>query len=451
MQDSADWLKKEILESLAGDEASPAFTVAGSDGQPSRFDVTGLAASAMGAALAALRGFVDPGDSTPFSVDRALASHWFDASIEPQGWQLPPIWDAIAGVYRTKDDNWIRIHTNASSHRAAALRVLDCEASRDRVAETISRWDSNALEQAIVDADGCAAVLRSATEWNNHPQGKAVKSEPLIAWSQTNDAPRENRSTASRGSLDGVRILDCTRVLAGPVSTRFLAGFGADVLRIDPPDWQEDNVVPEITLGKRLATLDLKSPEGRAVFLSLLSEADVFVHGYRPGALDAVGLGQEQRLSANPQLIETTLSAYGWSGPWAKRRGYDSLVQFSSGIAYLPPDDGAPISLPVQALDHATGYLMAASVLRALRLRDERGECWSARLSLARTASLLQATESETTAPPLRSLTDADWQETEEQTDWGKARRLRFPVDSTWAQPTWTLPARSLHSDTPRW
>ena len=451
MTNSSDWLKAQILENLVGNEVSAPFAVNGSSGLPSRFDVTGLASSAMGAAFSELRCFVASDSDTPFVVDRALASFWFDKSIQPVGWQLPPVWDAIAGVYRAEDGKWIRIHTNAVLHREAALRVLDCESTRDQVRQQIRQWDSKALEQTIVDAGGCAAALNTADEWHQHPQGVSVGKEPLIAWDQTGEADKSGLPAKPRGTLRGIRILDCTRVLAGPVSTRFLAGFGADVLRIDPPGWREDNVVPEITLGKRLATIDLKSSEGRSIFLSLLREADVFVHGYRPDALEAIGLGQEQRLRANPRLIETTLSAYGWSGPWAKRRGYDSLVQFSSGLAYQPTDESEPISLPVQALDHATGYLMAASILRALRLRYENGQCWSAKLSLARTAKLLQATESEATQSPLRSTSHSDWQENEEPTDWGAAKRLRFPVDASWAQPTWRLPARSLHRDRPIW
>jgi crotonobetainyl-CoA:carnitine CoA-transferase CaiB-like acyl-CoA transferase len=199
-------------------------------------------------------------------------------------------------------------------------------------------------------------------------------------------------SRAVSYGLKDVRVLDLTRVLAGPVATRFLAGFGANVLRIDPPWWSEPGVEPEVTIGKRRAGLDLRNVDDRSRFEALLARADVLIHGYRPGALDGLGLGASRRREIAPALIEVSLNAYGWTGPWRGRRGFDSLVQMSSGIA----DEGMrrteaayPVPLPVQALDHATGLLMAAAALRALRLRRDTGKVLSARLSLARTAAML--------------------------------------------------------------
>ncbi len=162
--------------------------------------------------------------------------------------------------------------------------------------------------------------------------------EPLVAFE-----PGSNRS-ASRWAprpgraLAGLRVLDLTRVLAGPVATRFLAGFGADVVRIDPPGWDEPALEPEVTLGKSCARLDLRRDADRATFERLLSGADVLVHGYRPGALDGLGYGAAARQSLAPGLVEVCLDAYGWTGPWAGRRGFDSLVQMSCGIAQAGQD-----------------------------------------------------------------------------------------------------------------
>ncbi|MEC7257472.1 MAG: CoA transferase, partial [Pseudomonadota bacterium] len=270
-----------------------------------------------------------------------------------------------------------------------------------------------------------------------------------IDWTQIGDGPKPART-----GLKGCRVLDLTRVLAGPIATRLLAGFGADVLRIDPPTWDEPGVVPEVTIGKRRAGLDLRRAEDREAFEALLAKADVMVHGYRPGALDGLGYDAETRQRLRPGLIDVRLNAYGWDGPWAGRRGFDSLVQMSSGIAAEGMKRAGaerPVPLPVQALDHATGYLIAAAVLRALRLRAQTGAGWSARLSLARTAALL-------TSGGAGDFTGGDLRETPEdlapeieQTAWGPARRLRFPVTLSGKGPDWRIPAGHLRVDPAQW
>ncbi|WOJ97404.1 CoA transferase [Congregibacter brevis] len=435
---------------------SPTSAVTGDDdlaALPSCFDVTGLAVASIGAACAELAALAGRPSDQQVVVSRRLASLWFGMSIRPQGWEMPPVWDAIAGLYRSKD-NWIRLHTNAPHHRHAALDVLSCEAIREDVAARVSQWTAEDLEREIVGNGGCAAALRSKEEWDAHPQGVASQEEPLIAWT-------EGESTASALSfgteslpLKGLRVLDCTRVLAGPVCTRLLAGYGAEVLRVDPPGWDEANVEPEVTLGKRMTTLDLRESADKQCFEKLLASADVFIHGYRSDALEGLGLGDERRRAINPALIDVSLSAYGWTGPWATRRGYDSLVQMSSGIVHegmLRGDGKTPTPLPVQALDHATGYLMAAAALRALRVRREAGTALSARLSLARTAVLLKGTVRNGTSVAFTDEDIADLTTDLESTYWGPARRVRFPVIEGLAPPNWRHPARPLHSDASEW
>jgi hypothetical protein len=442
-------LTEQITAALSVAGLGPTrFNETGEGSWPSAFAVSDLAVAAIGAACAEVASL--SGRKTPVDINRRLASLWFSLTVQPQGWDLPPVWDDLAGVYRASD-GFIRLHTNAPHHKAAALRTLNCKADRSAVEATVAKWSASALETAIVAQNGCAARLMSLDDWRAHPQGRAVNSEPLIAWTRHSAAPATWVSGPTSYPLTGLKVLDLTRVLAGPVCTRTLAGFGADVLRIDPPGWGEALVETEVTPGKRLATLDLKTAADREIFLSRLKEADVLVHGYRKDALETLGLGADVRRAANPGLIDVALNAYGWAGPWSDRRGFDSLMQMSSGIAHtgmIWKNSDTPVPLPVQALDFATGYLMAAAVLRALRVRLETGEALSARLSLARTSALLASVPADNDGAGFDPVTDDDVSAGVEHTDWGPARRIRFPAD---LPMSWSTPARRLHSDPPRW
>ena len=296
--------------------------------------------------------------------------------------------------------------------------------------------------------------MRSIAEWNRHAQGRAVAAEPLVHMAAAEPAARPTWSLSPERPLHGMRVLDLTRVLAGPIATRFLAGYGAEVLRIDPPDWDEPGVVPEVTLGKRCARLDLRESRGRARFEALLPRADVLLHGYRPGALDRLGLDSAARRRLSPGLIDVALSAYGWLGPWAARRGFDSLVQMSAGIAERGMTwRGAdkPVPLPVQALDHATGYLMAAAAIRGITCRMKQGNGVEARLSLARTAKLLIEHATDREEEPFAPETESDRSAEIELTDWGKAQRILPPLRIGDAAMRWNHPARQLGSAAPRW
>jgi hypothetical protein len=311
----------------------------------------------------------------------------------------------------------------------------------------VAQWAKSDLEQAVVAAGGCAAEMRSWKQWQAHPQGQAVNAEPLIQFNVGGSPTAKPWQGSVAQPLAGIKVLDLTRVLAGPIASRFLAGLGADVLRIDPPTWNEPGVVPEVTLGKRCARLDLHDKADRAVFESLLKDADILLHGYRADALERLGYGIAQRQALAPGLIDVCLNAYGWSGPWQNRRGFDSLVQMSSGIA----DAGMhwkkadkPTPLPVQALDHATGYLMAASAIKLL------GHGGSARLSLARTAKLL-IEHGAGTNEPLRAEDDHDQGMLIEQTPWGPAHRLQVPLKITGTPLQWALPAGELGAHRAQW
>lgn len=421
---------------------------------PSAFPVTALAAGSVGAACLALSELVGTvGDAPRVAVDRRLASLWFGWSIQPIGWPLPMVWDRLAGDYHARD-GWIKLHTNAPHHRAAALKVLDCAGDRDAVAKAVKTWSAQELESAVVEAGGCAAALRSCSAWARHPQGQAVASEPLIALTSYSDAKPSRWSPRPERPLAGLKVLDLTRILAGPVSTRFLAGYGTDVLRIDPTDWDEPGVIPEVTLGKRCARLDLQADADRRTFERLLARADVLVHGYRPGALDGLDYGAAVRRKLNRDLIEVSLDAYGWTGPWNGRRGYDSLVQFSSGIADAGmawKEAERPVSLPVQTLDHATGYLLAAAVIRQLISRQHGETLASARLSLARTAALLVSLRDEASDAHWAEVSPGDIAPAIETTPWGEAKRYHPPAHIVDAPMRWERGAALLGSSVPAW
>ena len=390
----------------------------------SAYPVSSLATAAIATAADALAALIGGRHAT---VDRPLADAWFKQALAPVGWTIPSPWDPIAGDYPAMDA-WLRLHTNAPHHREAALRVLGVPAERDAVARAVAAWRADELESAVVAAGGCAATMRTPDDWARHPQGASVAREPLIAVERTGRGTDRWTPDPSR-PLAGIRVLDLTRVLAGPVATRLLGGLGADVLRIDPPDWDEPAVVPEVTLGKRSARLDARAGAGRERLVELLGDADVLVSGYRDGVLASLGLDRGERGRIRPGLVDVALTAYGWTGPWAGRRGFDSLVQMSAGIAgtgMRAAGAEKPVPLPVQALDHATGWLMAAAALTGLRNRSADGSGTVARLSLARTAAALEGARAsggadETADPgalPDQGIT----------TPWGEARLLHPPL-----------------------
>ena len=263
-------------------DARAQLQISGDESLPSWYRVSDLAVDTISAAGLMLAQRVAQTEPL-ITIDKRLASLWFQHSIRALDWELPEVWDSIAGNYPC-NDGWVRLHTNAKAHKAAALSVLACDNSRELVSQAVSKWSAEALAEAVVAAGGCSAKMYTPEQWLDHPQGKAVAKEPLIHWQLLNKINPDQKPISPSRPLAGIKVLDLTRILAGPVATRFLAGYGADVLRIDPPEWDEPAAAPEVTLGKRCASLDLNKQADRLLFEKLLTEADVFVHGYRPGA-----------------------------------------------------------------------------------------------------------------------------------------------------------------------
>lgn len=339
---------------------------------PSAFDVDGLA---VGSVASMLRGAADLAEARALprpalSLDAAHVACAFTSERQLRRDGAPPAapFAPLSRFARTRD-GWIRLHANYDHHRRALLAAVGV--SEEDALAAIAQRGAEELEEAIVTAGGAAAAVRTPDEWAAHPQGGAVAELPLV---ERRTIPARRRHL---GPLDpdlpaaGVRVLDLTRVIAGPVATRALAALGADVLRIDPPQLPELELgILDTCPGKRLAQLDLRDRQAAATLHGLLADADVLVHGYRPRALAAFGLGADELAERHPHLVVASLSAWGHTGPWAQRRGFDSLVQAACGIAAIEGADGEPGVLPAQALDHATGYLMAAAVLRELAAGD---------------------------------------------------------------------------------
>ncbi|HLN69139.1 MAG TPA: CoA transferase [Streptosporangiaceae bacterium] len=383
---------------------SGALTVTGDTGRlPSRLPVEDVAIACAGAALLAAAA-LHAGRGGPMlrtlRLDRGhvaaafRSEAWLRVNGEPAGAGFAP----LSRFWRAAD-GWVRTHGNYPWHRDALLRALGTP--EDRVAAAIAGRGAREVEDLVTGAGGVAAAVRTEAGWWAEPAGQAVAAAPLVEGCLQRDgtwdgvfsfegAPPRRRAAGVRPA-SGIRVLDLTRVIAGPVATRYLAALGADVLRLDPPQRPELPIhARDGLLGKRSALLDFGTSPGSARLHELLSGADVVVHGYRPHALDRFGLTPDALAERHPGLVVVSLSAWGSRGPWGGRRGFDSIVQAACGIAVAESPDGErPGALPCQLLDHGTGYLCAAAVLRALAAQATRGGTLFRELSLARTGHLL--------------------------------------------------------------
>ncbi|WP_175760255.1 CoA transferase [Burkholderia ambifaria] len=302
----------------------------------------------------------------------------------------------VTGFYDTRDGRWIQLHANFPHHLHGILDVLGCGSRRDDVAAAIRTRDGAALDTALAEAGLCAALIRTPDEWAAHDQARALASLPLFEIERIGDAPVE---AIGRGEADqplaGVRVLDLTRIIAGPVAGRTLASHGAQTLLVNGPHLPNiASLVIDNGRGKRSTWIDLREAAGVAALRDLARRADVFLQAYRPGALAARGFSPQALAELRPGIVCVSVSAYGHAGPWSMRRGFDSLVQSASGIAWSEQraahSDG-PRHLPCQALDHATGYLAAFGAMIALARRATEGGSWHVRLSLAQTGRWLQS------------------------------------------------------------
>lgn len=450
---------------LGIDVRAVAFTGTGVLAGP--YPMTDLGAACLAGAGAAVAGLVaDAGAAqagqarAAVTVDRPLATGLFHRASRPLRAVTRSPFHPMSRDFPTADGRWLRFQANYPHLRAAALSVLGTGEDGAAIAAAVAAANADELEAAVIAGGGAAAASRTAPEWAAHPQGAAVAAEPLVDIAAT-----DRRAAGRQGSdwrpvperpLAGLRVLDMTRVLAGPMATRLLAGFGAQVLRVDPPGYDEPNGIGsgDLTLGKRCAALDLRSAGGRADFAALLAGADLLVHGLRPGALDALGLDADTRQAISPGLIEVTLNAYGWTGPWSGRRGFDTLVQNSAGLALAGGDwagTGAPYRWPLSILDHSAGYLMAAAAIAAVARRARTGHGSVSRVSLARMAHWLTSGPPQEDEPPLDLPLPGPLDPAVYDSPAGPVRRLRWPMRVGAVPFRFDRPGDPFGSSTPTW
>jgi crotonobetainyl-CoA:carnitine CoA-transferase CaiB-like acyl-CoA transferase len=456
----------EILSEIwtsAGGEASALETVrlTGEEPQlPSSFRVAAAAQVSVAAAgLAAAQIWkLRSGHSQDVAVDmrHAVVECRSERYLRVDDKPPPPAWDKIAGVYKTGDQRFVRLHTNFPHHRDAVCKVLGCRAERDAVQAALLQWDGEAFETEAYESGGVVALMRSHQDWSATPQAKALAELPLISIEKIGDAAPKPWPEGDR-PLAGIRVLDLSRVIAGPVAGRTLAAHGADVLLISGPDLP---AIPWLTIdtgrGKLTSFVDLKSENGRKTLRGLLAAADIFSQGYRPQAIAALGLSPEAAAEISPGIICVTLSAYGHAGPWAGRRGFDSLVQTATGFNHAEGQaagiDG-PKELPAQMLDHATGYFMAFGAMMARARQFREGGSWHVRVSLAQTGRWLW-----NLGRPEHGLKARDFTEEavlpfveEMASGFGQLRAVRHAAWLSQTPAFWARPAMPLGSHPPEW
>ncbi|MEU3844502.1 CoA transferase [Streptomyces sp. NPDC028635] len=385
--------------------------------------------------------------------DGAVAAAFGSERLLRVDGRAPVSFAPLSRLWRTAD-GWVRTHANYPHHRARLLAALGGLPEDTGVVRDVLAGRSAAdVEESVYAAGGLAVALRTPEEWARHPQAAALAGRPLVERERLDDSPARVLAPLTGTPLlpaAGLRVLDLTRVLAGPVATRTLALLGADVLRVDAPRLPElPDQHADTGLGKRSALLDLAADGG--TFEELLAGADVVVTGYRPGSLDRFGLSPRALAARRSGIVVAQVSAWGARGPWAARRGFDSLVQVATGIAVTEGSAGEPGTLPAQALDHGTGYLLAAGVLRAVTEQTRQGGSRCVRLALARTAAWL--TDGSFDAPAGSHATyegPGEWL-AEADSALGRLRYARPAVSFAGGPADWARPSGPWGADPARW
>jgi crotonobetainyl-CoA:carnitine CoA-transferase CaiB-like acyl-CoA transferase len=369
--------------------------------------------------------------------------------------------NTVMGNYPAKHGRWSYVHSNFPNHRAAALQVLGVPEDREAVRKAVAQWDALELEEAIIAAKGAGGMVRTMAEWAQHPQGAAVASLPLMEIVRIGDSPPEPLPGGDR-PLSGIRVLDLTRVIAGPSCARTLAEHGADVLKISgahlPSLGRQEY---DTGHGKLSAYLDLREAKDQETLRELVRGADVFSQGYRPGTLAGRGFSPEALAQLRPGIVAVSLSAFGHAGPWASRRGFDTVIQTVSGITSrqgerFPGAAPGPQFYPMSAIDFLSGYLMAFGAMVALARRAREGGSWLVRISLAQVGRWLvergEVPESGLEDVP-EEFTPAElerWSMTSD-TPAGRLQHLGPVIRLSETPPRWARPTVPLGYHRPEW
>ena len=397
------------------------------------------------------------------SVDarRATASLRSGKYMQMDGAGVSTERNTVMGVYPTKDGRWSYLHCNFPNHRAAALSVLGVAEDRDAVIKAVAKWNAQDLEDAIIEAKGAGGMVRTMEEWAKHPQAAAIANLPLMEIVKLADSPPEALPEGSR-PLSGVRVLDLTRVLAGPTCARTLAEHGADVMKITGAHLPNIGYQEYDTgHGKLNAQLDLRETKDMETLRGLVSQTDVFSQGYRPGTLGGRGLSPEELAELRPGIVYISLCAFSHMGPWASRRGFDTVVQTVSGITnrqgdLFPGANPGPQFYPVSAIDYLTGYLMAFGGMVALNRRVHEGGSWLVRISLAQVGRWL-VSQGEIPEADLKNIPAefnpeeiASWS-TVSDTPMGKLGHLGPVLSLSETPPRWARTSVPLGHHDPVW
>ncbi|ABE39139.1 L-carnitine dehydratase/bile acid-inducible protein F [Rhodopseudomonas palustris BisB5] len=455
-------LLAELWASVGGDGAAlDRVTLTGEEPQlPSSFrgDAAAQVSIAASGLAAAEIWRMRSGRAQTVSVDtrHAAIECRSERYLRRDGEPPPPMWDPIAGVYQVSGGRYVRLHTNFPHHRAAVCEVLGCKSEREAVQAALLNWDGEAFETAAYRAGGVVALMRSREEWQALPQASALDALPLVEITKIGDAAPKPWPAGER-PLAGLRVLDLSRVIAGPVAGRTLAAHGAEVMlvsseRLPSIPW----LVIDTGRGKLSSFADLTTTEGHAALRDLLTDADIFSQGYRPQSLAALGFSPEEAATLNPGIVYVSLSAYGRGGPWAARRGFDSLVQCATGFNHAEGQAAGvagPKELPMQVLDHATGYLMAFGAMIAKARQAREGGSWHVQVSLARTGKWLwemgRLAEG-LAAPDIVQVAAAPFLD-QALSSFGQLTAVRHAAMLSETRAYWARPAVPLGTDPPRW
>ncbi len=363
-------------------------------------------------------------------------------------------------IYATRDARFIMLNGGYPKLREGLLRLLRCADDVDALTDAVASHDAAELEDAIAAHGLCGTVIRSEAEWRAHPQGVALAAVPAIELVRIGDAPPTPvpAGAATDRVLAGLRVLDLTHVIAGPTCAKSLAEHGAEVMHIYGP--QRPQLPPfdmDTGHGKRCAFLDIAAPGDLGTLLGLLDSTDVFSQSYRPGRLAAHGLSPERLARRRPGLVYVSTSCYGHTGPWHLRPGFEQLAQAATGMAVRQGGADAPMLssstwTPFYPNDYVTGFLATVGVLAALLRRAEEGGSWHVKVSLCRTAMLIQDGGAPPPGPP-QPLPAAE-AEALMQTMRAPIGELRFlgPVLALdGVRSGWDRPPVPLGADLPSW